>query len=164
MKRRGIDLVVKNTGKPELVVLDEHMAQVFRLPVGTPAIKRGCLRVVNKQPVGVLTNWYRRDYVDDEMYEEMCHNNSADLPELMQQKHGITISWVVEAVKTRAATQEERQLLQMTKPGSVFEIHRVNFTQENGDVVMASDLTLIAQYFHLEYSYPTRHWIEHHSA
>ena len=162
MKRRGIDLVVKNIGTPEVVVMNERMAHIFRMPVGTPVIKRGRLRTMQNTPVGMVCNWYRRDLADDELLEEMRRNDSADMPALMQEKYGVALSWCVESVKTRAATQEERQILKMAKPGDVFEIQRVNLTQENGETVMVSDLTLITQYFNLEYSYPTRHWIEEH--
>jgi hypothetical protein len=156
----GIPCSVQNVGTPELVPVDESLAEVFGIPIGTPIVRRGRLQGVEGTPYRLVTNWYPTKYADPELVEEMRRNDDADMPALMKEKYGVIIEHIVEEVITRKATADECRLLKIRNGSTVFEIRRTNYATNGKDVVMVSDLILVARYFKLKYTYDTAHWTQ----
>lgn len=154
----GIPCTVSNVGTPELVPIDESLAEIFGVAVGTPIVRRGRLQGVEGTPYRLVTNWYPTKYCDPDLLEEMRRNDDADMPALMKEKYGVVIEPIEETVTTRKATPEERKILKMRSPGQVYEIRRINYATDGKDVVMVSDLILVARFFTLRYTYNTSHW------
>lgn len=154
----GIPCTVQNVGVPELVPVGEGLAEVFGIPIGSPIVRRGRLQGVEGTPYRLVTNWYPVKYADSELVEEMRRNDDADMPQLMKEKYGVIIEHISETIITRLPTLEERKILDIRAADSVFEIRRVNLATDGKDVIMVSDLILVARYFKLRYTYDTEHW------
>ena len=154
----GIPCTVANVGVPEIVPMSESLAKIFGVDTGSPIVKRGRLQGVQGTPYRLVTNWYPTKYADPALIEEMRTNDDADMPALMKAKYGVTIEPIEETVTTRKATPDERKILKIRSPGQIYEIRRINYATDGKDVVMVSDLILVARYFKLKYTYNTAHW------
>lgn len=158
LQSKGIPCVVKNVGVPEEVPVDETLASIFSIQPGSPIVRRGRLQGVPGTPYRLVCNWYPTRYCDPQLLSEMRTNDDADMPALIKEKYGIAIEEIEETVITRKATPDERKALELKSGESVFEIRRINYARDSQNVVMVSDLILVARYFKLKYTYHVDHW------
>lgn len=160
LQEMGIPCQVSNNGEPGQVPMDESLAQIFGVSPGTPIVKRGRIQGVLGTPYRLVSNYYPTQFADEELVEIMRCEEDADMPALIKAKYGQVIEHIEETIITRPATAEERKLLKMRSPGPVFEVRRINRASNGKTVVMISDITMVAKFFKLKYTYDTPHWKE----
>lgn len=157
LRDMNIPCKVENVGIPDAIPIPKDLVEIFKASSSSLIVKRGRLQGVEGTPYRLVTNWYNTRYADNELVEQMRRDDDADMPALMKSKYGVVIEHIEETISTRTSTPDERKLLKLRVPGAVFEIRRIN-RSGSGEVVMVSDLVLVARYFKLRYSYDTDHW------
>lgn len=159
MRAFGIPCIVEDLSKPDFVPMDKDLAEIFKVPVGSPIVRREQIQGTPGTPYRLVTNLYPAKYMSDDILEEFRKNVDANGPLLMKAAFGVIIEHLEETISSRTPSPTERKHLKIRVDTPVITVRRVNYDADM-HAVMVSDLVLVSLYFRLKYTYSVDFWKE----
>lgn len=130
----GISGTVKNVIDPELITMPEDIARLFGVERGLHVIHRYCVQGEVNRPIRLSEYWYPEQLARPYL-QQMKDNPSYDTLASIKRDLNITQQLVHDDILSRLPTQQEANLLAISKGSPVQEVRRTNRTLD-GQVLM----------------------------
>lgn len=160
----GYEVTIEFLGSAGIFQMDEQIATLFKMPVGSPVVKRKRRLGVRGIPYRIETTYYPVNLTDSNILELMRENPSLDVLDLIATMHHATITRSHEILCARLPTQAERRELGIRATDPIIEVNRTGVDEVGNTVITFQELLYVAGYFKLEYEYPVAHWESNKSA
>jgi GntR family transcriptional regulator len=156
LREQGYDVRIDNIGEPAIEEMPEEIANVFGQPRGIRCVHRVRLQGTADEWLRIAENWYPLELAG-QFLDQMRADHKFDVVGAIKRESGLYIVESEDTVFTRIPTPDERRRMELAPYEPMFEIHRLNLTQD-GRAVMVNRLVLVGTKFKLRYRYPVHHW------
>ncbi len=154
MQRLGRKPQVQFLEQPALVAANDDIAAHLHIAKGTLVLKRYRLQLADNLPYRLIESYYPAD-----LFGELLTLDIGDTPLFawLQERHGLKVTHAREILLARLATQNERQLLQISPNAPVVAINRTVLANTGRTVEWAHIIAVAALYM-FTYEYDILDW------
>jgi len=157
IKELGMEPMETNVVKPEVVPAPLDVATALGVAEGAPVVHRMRRQGTTVSPMRLAENFYPVALVDEYLLGQMQEDERLDVLLAIKNKYSKVVKHVRETVVARFPSEEEQDLLKITRNTPVLDVRRTN-SDEDGTVIMYNRITFVASYFELTYDYDVPHW------
>lgn len=147
LQDEGLEPVTEYLELPERKPMDEGLAKLFGVEPGTLCIGRIRRDGTKQMWYRTTRRYYPSTLIDDESLAKMQANDRYDVILDIKNKLGISTHFWTEDTIARLPTQEEQELLSITRNTPVLDILRTSYEQENGPVISVNKIVMVANLF-----------------
>ncbi len=154
MQRLGRKPHVQFLEQPALVAASDDIAAHLHIPKGRLVLKRYRLQSADNLPYRLIESYYPAD-----LFGELLTLDIGDTPLFawLQERHGLKVTHTQEMLIARLATQNERQLLQISANAPVVAIDRT-VQASTGRPVEWAHIIAVAALYMFTYEYDILDW------
>lgn len=154
MERMGRKPKIQFLEQPSLVASDTEIAKHLQIPVGSLVFKRYRLQLADNLPYRLIVSYYPSD-----LFGELLTTDIGDKPlfSWLQDRHGLRVAHAQEILIARLATQNERQLLQISPTAPVIVLDRTVWANTGRPVEWAHIIASASLYV-FTYEYDINEW------
>ncbi|MEO7020584.1 MAG: GntR family transcriptional regulator [Ktedonobacteraceae bacterium] len=157
IKELGMEPAEMNVVKPEVVPAPVDVAKALGVAEGTLVVHRLRRQGTTITHMRLAENFYPVSLVDEYILEQMQKDERFDALLAISEKRGKIVKHIRETVISRFPSEEEQELLKITRNTPVLDVRRTN-SDEDGTVIMYNRIAFVASYFELTYDYDVPHW------
>jgi DNA-binding GntR family transcriptional regulator len=157
IKELGMVPVETNVIKPEIVPAPADVTKALGVVEGAPVVHRLLRQGTTGAHMRLAENFYPVALVDDYILGQMQKDERLDALLAIKDKYGKVVKHVRETVVARFPSEEEMELLKITRNTPVLDVRRTN-SDEDGTAIMYNRIVFVASYFELTYDYDVPHW------
>ncbi len=151
LKSHGLRPFVRNLIEPEIIVMPDEIASIFKQERGLHAIHRWRVQGKEDIPIRLSEYWYPEELAGKYL-KDMSDDPEFDTLEAIKKDLGIKRQLVHDEVLARIPSKQEATLLSIPRSGPVQEVRRTNRTLEN-TVLMHHRIVFVGPFSILQYDY-----------
>jgi GntR family transcriptional regulator len=149
--KQGLQPFVHNIIDPEIIVMPDETAAIFRQPTGLHVVHRYRVQGKIDIPYRLSEYWYP-EHLAHKYLQRMKNEPDFDTLEAIKDKLGITRQQVHDDVISRIPTKQEATLLSIPRNSPIQEVRRTNKAPD-GSVLMYHRIVFVGPYNMLSYDY-----------
>jgi DNA-binding GntR family transcriptional regulator len=153
----GLEPVETNLIQPEIISATEELARIFSVEVGTPLVHRKRRQGSVLQPFRTAENWYPVDLAAGSILEAMQSDSTADVLEMIKEKHGVFVTHADDHWIARPCFPDEVKELLLPRFNWVVDLEHV-LRSEDGSVVLYNRTIANANLCDFTISYDVDYW------
>jgi DNA-binding GntR family transcriptional regulator len=150
--RQGLKPFVRNIIDPEIIVMPDEIATIFRQPKGLHVVHRYRVQGQIDIPYRLSEYWYP-EHLAGKYLQEMKDDPGFDTLEEIKGKLGITKQLVHDDVLARIPSKQESTLLSIPRNSPVQEVRRTNSNADGKIVLMHHRIVFVGPFSVLAYDY-----------
>lgn len=154
LRRQGLTPKATTVGTPEVITLPNEISAMFQAEEGIQVVHRLRVQGTTDIPLRIEENWYPADLAL-QFLEAMKSDSDINIAREIRLTHNIAITRIKEDVISRYPTQEEANLLSITRTSPILEARRNFLAHQEGRTVIYNRTTMIAAFFQMHYEYDT---------
>lgn len=147
LQDEGFEPVTEYLELPERKPMDKALAKMFRVEPGTLYIPRIRRDGTKNMWYRITRRYYLASLIDDDSLAGMRGDDRYDVILDIKNKLGISTHFWTEDTIARLPTQEEQELLSITRNTPVLDILRTSYEQEDGQVISINKIVAVANLF-----------------
>ena len=149
--RQGLQPFVRNIIDPEIIVMPDEIAAIFKQPTGLQAVHRYRVQGKIDIPYRLSEYWYP-EHLANKYLQRMKNEPDFDTLEAIKSELGIKRQIVHDDVIARIPTKNEAELLSITRTTPVQDVRRTNKAPD-GSILMHHRIVFVGPYNMLSYDY-----------
>jgi GntR family transcriptional regulator len=149
--KQGLQPFVRNIIDPEIIVMPDEIAAIFKQPTGLHVIHRYRVQGKIDIPYRLSEYWYP-EHLAGKYLQRMKDEPDFDTLEAIKNELGIKRQIVHDDAVARIPTKNEAELLSITRTTPVQDVRRTNKTPD-GSILMHHRIVFVGPYNMLSYDY-----------